>query len=105
MAKSAERLFHEFTANAAADVAMSLLRAKDALLHLALMAAHLGDGQVVDGLTLASLIGDDLVDLRAVVSADSDEAGAAESVLRKWVKKGWVHRSIDPETRIERYQL
>ena len=75
MAKSAETLFHEFSANAAADVAVSLLRAKDALLHLALMAAHLGDGQVVDGLTLAALIGDDLVDLRAVVSADSDEAG------------------------------
>jgi len=105
MAKGAETLFHEFTANAAADVAVSLLRAKDALLHLALMAAHLGDGQVVDGLTLAALIGDDLVDLRAVVSADSDEAGAAEGVLRRWVKKGWVHRSVDPETRVERYQL
>jgi len=107
MAKSAENLFHEFSANAAADVAMSLLRPKDALLHLALMAAHLGDGQVVDGLTLAALIGDDLVDLRAVVSTDSDETGtsAAEGVLRRWVKKGWVHRSIDPETRIERYQL
>ncbi|MFI5268917.1 MAG: DUF3375 family protein, partial [Chloroflexota bacterium] len=107
MAKSAESLFHEFSANAAADVAISLLRAKDALLHLALMAAHLGDGQIVDGLTLAALIGDDLVDLRAVASADSDEAGtsAAESVLRRWVKRGWVHRSVDPETRIERYQL
>jgi hypothetical protein len=26
-------------------------------------------------------------------------------MLRKWTKKGWVHRSVDPETRIERYQL
>src|SRR5258707_2326661 len=104
MAKSAESLFHEFSTNAAADVAVALLRAKDALLHLALMAAHLGDGQVVDGLTLVALVGDDLADLRAVASAGTDEAGtsAAEGVLRRWVKKGWVHRSIDPETRIER---
>jgi hypothetical protein len=107
MTRSAESLFHEFGANAAADVAMSLLRAKDALLHLALMAAHLGEGQIVDGLTLAALIDDDLAGLGTVASADSEEAGtsAAEGVLRRWVKRAWVHRSIDPETRIERYQL
>jgi len=108
MAKSAEILFHEFSANVTADVAMSLLRANGSLLHLALMAAHLSDGQIIDGLTLAALIGDDLFDLRTVASAEtSDEAGtsAAEGVLRKWVKRGWVHRSVDPETRIERYQL
>lgn len=106
--KSAEGLFYEFKANAAADVAMSLLRSKDALLYLALMAAHLGDGQIVDGLTLTGLIEEDLVDLRGSVSTDDRpdlESSAAEEMLRKWTKKGWVHRSVDPETRIERYQL
>ena len=101
--KRAEGLFYEFKANAAADVAMSLLRSKDALLYLALMAAHLGDGQIVDGLTLTALIEEDLVDLRGSVSPDDRpdlESSAAEEMLRKWTKKGWVHRSVDPETRI-----
>jgi hypothetical protein len=40
---------------------MSLLRSRDALLYLALMAAHLGEGQIVDGQSLAAMIGDDLV--------------------------------------------
>lgn len=44
--RSAQQLFREFSGNAEADVTMSLLRSADALLHLALMAAHLGDGQV-----------------------------------------------------------
>ena len=78
MARSAENLFHEFSANATADVAMSLLRANDAVLHLALMAAHLGDGEMIDGLTLAALIGDDLLDLRAVVSAETSDQAFAE---------------------------
>ena len=46
--KSAEQLFHEFRGNALADVTMSLLRSRHALEHLALMASHLGDGQIVD---------------------------------------------------------
>jgi hypothetical protein len=106
--KTAERLFHEFRANADADVAMSLLRSKHALLYLALMATHLGDGQIVDGLTLTALIDEDLVDLHgSVISQEQPEpeASAAETMLQKWTRKGWVHRSVDPETRIERYQL
>jgi hypothetical protein len=106
--KSAEGLFYEFRANAAGDVAMSLLRSKDALLYLALMAAYLGDGQIVDGLTLTALMDEDLVDLRGTVSPEDQpepESSAAEEMLRRWTKKGWVHRSVDPETRIERYQL
>jgi len=106
--KTAEELFYAFKANAAADVAMSLLRSQDALLYVALMAAHLGDGQIVDGLTLTVLIEEDLVDLRgSVTPEDQEEPGssAAEELLRRWTKKGWVHRSVDPETRIERYQL
>jgi uncharacterized protein DUF3375 len=108
MAKIAERLYYEFGANAATDVAMSLLRSKGALLYLALMAAHLGDGQIVDGLTLTALMDEDLVDLREGVGAEDQpgaESSVAENMLRKWTRKGWVHRSVDPETRIERYQL
>jgi hypothetical protein len=108
MAKSAESFFYEFSTNADADAAMSLLRSKDALLYVALMAAHLGDGQIVDGMTLTALIGEDLLDLQgSVTRVDDEEQGpaASEAMLRKWTKKGWVHRSVDPETRIERYQL
>jgi len=106
--QSAEGLFYEFSANATADVAMSLLRSKDALLYLALMATYLGDGQIVDGLTLAASLDEDLLVLRgSVTPEDQTEPGAsvAEAMLRKWTKKGWVHRSVDPEARIERYQL
>jgi len=51
---------YEFRTNAAADVTMSLLRSPHATLHLALMAAHLGDGQIVDGQTLTAAINADL---------------------------------------------
>ncbi|MGH3274065.1 MAG: DUF3375 family protein [Streptosporangiaceae bacterium] len=108
MAKSAESYFYEFSTNADADAAMSLLRSTDALLYMALMAAHLADGQIVDGMTLTSVIGEDLLDLRArVAGGDDAQAGPADSegMLRKWTKKGWVHRSVDPDTRTERYQL
>ncbi|MGN9846505.1 DUF3375 family protein [Nonomuraea sp. H19] len=108
MAKSAEHYFHEFTTNAAADAAMSLLRSPDAMVHVALMAAHLGDGQIVDGMTLTASIGEDLLTLPGKnPGADDDRHGeaASESLLRKWTKKGWVHRSLDPATRLERYQL
>ncbi|NED98592.1 DUF3375 family protein [Phytoactinopolyspora halotolerans] len=108
--RSAEHLWHEFRANAAADVTMSLLRSNDALLHLALMAAHLGDGQIVDGETLTGRIEADLAGpLRSYVPSDDDPvfgpAPDADALLTRWTKKGWVHRSIDPETRLERYQL
>ncbi len=58
--KNAEHLLHEFRNNAAADVTMSLLRSNDALLNLALMAVHLGDGQNLDGQTLTAEIDKDL---------------------------------------------
>ncbi len=107
--KSAEQLLHEFRGNATADVTMSLLRSRDAMLHLALMAAHLGDGQIVDGQTLMAEIDADLpVLLRSYAPADGEGAAlvlVADGLLVRWTKRGWVHRSVDPETRIERYQL
>ena len=57
MIKTAEAYFYEFRASADTDAAMSLLRSRDALLYLALMAAHLGEGQIVDGQSLAAMIG------------------------------------------------
>jgi hypothetical protein len=102
VARTAEGLFHDFSVGVATDAALSLLRSRDALLHLALMSAHLGDGRIVDGHTLAALIGDDLLDLRAVVNAD---VGDAEGLLSRWVRRGWAHRSLDVQTRTERYQL
>jgi Protein of unknown function (DUF3375) len=107
--KSAEQLFHEFRNNAQADAAMSLLRSNHALLHLALMAAHLGDGQIVDGQTLAADINADIPALLRGCAGDDDLAGVtvmdADGLLTRWTKRGWVHRSIDPDNRLERYQL
>jgi hypothetical protein len=90
---------------------MSLLRAKDALLYLALMAAHLGDGQVVDGQTLIVEMNADIsVLLQGYTPWGEGESGEAtvpdaDTLLTRWTKRGWVHRSVDPDSRIERYQL
>jgi hypothetical protein len=104
MSKSAEAYFYEFRASADTDAAMSLLRSRDALLYLALMAAHLGEGQIVDGQSLAALIAADLPGLGAAAGGD-DDGRAPDTLLRRWTRHGWVHRSIDYETRTERYQL
>ncbi|HEY0637399.1 MAG TPA: DUF3375 family protein [Pseudonocardiaceae bacterium] len=106
-AKSAEQLLAEFRSNAAADVTMSLLRSNDALVHLALMAAHLGDGQVVDGETLTAEIGRDLPRLLGMLAGDDEGITEPDpdELLTRWTKKGWVHRTVDQETRVERYQL
>ena len=109
--KNAEQLYHEFRSNAQADVTMSLLRSPHALVHLALMAAHLGDAQIVDGQTLIADMNADLPALlRSYTSTDEqdtrDEAAwDADNLLTKWTKRGWVRRSPDPGRRIERYQL
>ncbi|MEV0056163.1 DUF3375 family protein [Saccharopolyspora shandongensis] len=107
--QDAERLFHEFRSNADTDVTMSLLRSNDALLHLTLMAAHLGDGQVVEGETLTARIEEDLPRLLRSYPQSEDEAliafPDADTLLTRWTKKGWVRRTIAPDTRIERYQL
>ncbi|HET9875455.1 MAG TPA: DUF3375 family protein [Mycobacterium sp.] len=89
---------------------MSLLRSPHATLHLALMAAHLGDGQIVDGQTLTAAINADLPTLlRDLTDAGSNDEVVdvmdAGRLLGRWTKRGWVYRSVDPATRVERYQL
>lgn len=107
--RDAEHMLHEFRSSASNDVTMSLLRSSGALLYLALMAAHLGDGQVLDGETLTAKIDEDLP--RLLRSYPHSEDGAlipfpdADTLLTRWTKKGWVHRTVDPDTRMERYQL
>lgn len=105
----AERLLHEFRSNAEADITMSLLRSNDALLHLALMAAHLGNGQIVDGETLTAALDEDLPRLlRSHPHSDDGELHSypdTDTVLIRWTKRGWTRRTIDPDSRIERYQL
>ncbi|SDK19886.1 Protein of unknown function [Actinopolyspora mzabensis] len=109
--KTTEQWWHEFRASSAADVTMSLLRSRDALFHLAVMAAHLGDGQIVDGQTLAAEMNADLPELlHSSPHADTDDAATpavtdADDLLTHWTKKGWVHRSVDPTSRTEQYQL
>jgi hypothetical protein len=102
MPKNAETYFYEFQASAETDAAMSLLRSRRAAVYLALMAAHLGDGQIIDGQTLDGILDEDLAALAAAARQEPEEP---QAVLRTWTRKGWVHRSLDPETRIERYQL
>ncbi|GAA4202572.1 DUF3375 family protein [Actinocatenispora rupis] len=102
--RSAEQLLREFSSNAEADVTMSLLRSGDALVHLALMAAHLGDGQVVDGGTLAAAVERDLPRMQPM-TGDAGPAPDPDALLTRWTKKGWVHRTVDPDTGSERYQL
>jgi hypothetical protein len=36
---------------------------------------------------------------------DGDAGRDPDAILRRWTRQGWVHRSIDHETRTERYQL
>ncbi|MGW6930768.1 DUF3375 family protein [Lentzea sp. NPDC054927] len=106
--QTAEQLLHEFRSSATADVTMSLLRSRDAMLYLALMAAHLGDGQIVDGQSLSASIDADLPALlRSYSPEDTDESTiTADDLLMRWRKRGWVQRSADPrDPRIERYQL
>lgn len=117
--RTAEQLLHEFLGNTSTDVTMSLLRSSDAPLHLALMAAHLGEGQLVDGQSLSAAIDADLAGLLRVyrrpgdTDADGDEDAGATAVTRDsatllahWRRKRWVHRRTDPrDPRIERYQL
>ncbi|MFF5264559.1 DUF3375 family protein [Actinomadura viridis] len=110
MTANAERLFHQFRSNSEADVTMSLLRSRYALLYLPLMAAHLGEGQTVDGLSLIALIEEDLpVLLNAIPPREHKGLGPAatdpQEMLKAWVSKAWVYRSVDHGARIERYQL
>jgi Protein of unknown function (DUF3375) len=103
--RSAEQLMCEFRTNAAADVTMSLLRSSHATPHLALMAAHLGDGQIVDGQTQTVAINADLPALlRDLSEAGSDDEAVdvmdASRLLGRWTKRGWVYRSVDPATRL-----
>lgn len=102
MPKSAETYFYEFQASAETDAAMSLLRSRRAPLYLALMAAHLADGQLIDGQALEAMLDEDLAALTVAARQEPEEP---QAVLRMWTRRGWVHRSLDPETRIERYQL
>jgi hypothetical protein len=101
--KSAEQLFHEFRSSAEADVTMSLLRSRDSLLHLALLAGHLGDGRVVDGDSLTAAIDRDLPRLLASYVVEGDFPNG-DALVSRWTTRGWVHRTVEPERRVEQYQ-
>jgi DNA-binding PadR family transcriptional regulator len=104
--ESAEQLLQRFRASAAADVMISLLRSQDAEVALALMAAHLGDGQIREAQQLEAAFGADLHDIHRTAVAVPGEAGTGletdpAAMLKKWTEKGWVHRSR--EERSDRY--
>ncbi|GIF96572.1 DUF3375 domain-containing protein [Catellatospora citrea] len=107
MPSKAEALLHEFRGNATADVTMSLLRSQYAAPYLAFMAAHLGDGQIVDGQSLTEALD---AELPGLLLADAENPMSvtvpdAYDVLTNWTKRGWLYRGVDPVSRMERYQL
>ena len=67
--------------------------------------------QIVDGQTLAAVLNADLpVLLRDLTKPDGVDDDAvdifdSDRLLNRWTKRGWVNRSVDPATRLERYQL
>lgn len=79
--RTAEQLLHEFRSNATADVTMSLLRSTDALPYMALMAAYLGDRQIVDGQTLSAAIDADLPALMRSYTPEETDDNSPDSVL------------------------
>jgi hypothetical protein len=110
---SAARLFHRFHDSASADTMVSLLRSRHFEVHLALMAAHLGEGQVVDGGGLEAAIGEDLHAVDRSHTPDEGEEqswsalvrGSSGAVLARWTEKRWVHRTVDERSGRMQYQL
>ncbi len=109
MVRSNERggaatLYAAFSANADADVTLRLLRSRSAMVYLAMMAARLADGQI-DGELLAAGIETDLSDLGAHWTDRGLSVPTALELLDRWVKDGFLARTLHPERHVERYQL
>ncbi|GAA1459408.1 DUF3375 domain-containing protein [Williamsia maris] len=109
MVRSNERdgaatLYAAFSENADADVTLRLLRSRSAMVYLAMMAARLADGQV-DGDHLADGIDADLTDLAAHWTDRGLSVPTPVELLDRWVKDGFVARTLDPDRHVERYQL
>ncbi len=97
--RTAEQLLHEFRSSATADVTMSLLRSTDALPYMALMAAHPGDGQIVDGQTLSAAID---VDLLALIRSYTPEETDDDTLSPSWDARiaRWRLTGRSTETRL-----
>ncbi|MBT0567640.1 DUF3375 family protein [Williamsia sp. CHRR-6] len=105
MARSdAAALYAAFTENADADVTLRLLRSRSAMVYLAMMAARLSDGQV-DGDHLAAGIAHDIETLASHWSDRGVAVPTAEELLDRWVRDGFVARTLDEQRHLERYQL
>ncbi|KQR99441.1 hypothetical protein ASG12_00995 [Williamsia sp. Leaf354] len=103
-AGSAAALHAAFTESADADVTLRLLRSRSAMVHLALMAARLGDGQV-DGDHLAAGLAHDIAALSSHWTDRDVAVPTAEELLDLWTRRGFVARTLDADRHIERYQL
>jgi hypothetical protein len=102
-ARSAE-LFAAFTENADADVTLKLLRSRSAMVTLALMAARLGDGQV-DGDHLVEGLRADIADLASHWTDRDQSVPTPEELLDRWVRDGYLARTLDPDRDVERYHM
>lgn len=106
---SAAQFYAAFSGNVDADVTLRLLRSRSAIVYLAMMAARLAGGPV-DGDRLAEEIEHDLADLAAHWTDRGFEVPSATELLDRWVREGFVGRTIDTERAgvdhaVERYQL
>lgn len=114
---SAAQLYRAFSDNADGDVTLRLLRSRNAVVYLAMMASRLGDGQVA-GDHLAAGLDQDLRDLAEHWTSRGWEVPTSTELLDRWVKEGFCARTIAParraqsydgadehEPQVERYQL
>ena len=101
---TAAQLYAAYGDNADSDVALRLLRSRNAVPYLAIMAARLADGQV-DGDHLAAGMEKDLYDLAGHWTDRGWELPTPEDLLDRWVRAGYLARTLHSDSTIERYQL
>lgn len=101
---TAAQLYAAYGDNADSDVTLQLLRSRNAVPYLAIMAARLADGQV-DGDHLAAGIDRDLAELAAHWTERGWELPTADDLLDRWVRAGYLARTLHADSQRERYQL
>ncbi|ORM34994.1 DUF3375 domain-containing protein [Williamsia sp. 1135] len=101
---TAAQLYAAYGDNADSDVTLRLLRSRNAVPYLAIMAARLADGQV-DGDHLSAGVEKDLADLADHWLQRGWELPTADDLLDRWVRAGYLARTLVTDTQIERYQL
>ncbi|SIS21402.1 DUF3375 domain-containing protein [Williamsia sterculiae] len=101
---TAAEFFTDFAESADGDVTLRLLRSRNAVVHLSIMAARLGDGQVAGDL-LTAQVQTDIDQLAEHWTDRGFTPPGATDLLDRWVKDGFVSRTLDPVRDVDRYHL